>query len=629
MAQPALGGAPLIQLDPRRLEALGPAETLIQTLTLHIDHAVHNRPGVVERDATSPTGVRWTPATWRQEGERKVVYRLVKSGKTTERTRLGVLHADDTTVKDGERVVGELRAPGLVPEVVTWLYQQMARVWQLDNDLAARWASWAFAQDNRDLKVLLAAFMLVQERSGQAVVDDGKVLFHDDDFRAVGEAMCLVRAKHDMNPKMLLRVADVLELPGVADVNRSLGFGQSGRNPPRGRLYKTIEKWLRHREHNPRVLEGLVRAGYKTTVQRLARKVGFKPESPRFFEALRWKQTQAKDGRRTIAIGVDVAAAESWNDMSEVEICHRIVETRPSWKRLVGLIPPNVGLTRAIMAAAIDAGVISDADFVILTPTLEELGLLELTPIRDRWKVALDQAENRRAAHVALRVAKADVAEDLRAAADKATVKALEEVTKGLRVYVVVDKSGSMEGALEKAKECLAKFVQGLPLDRLHVSVFNTLGREVVIKAPSGAAVEHAFKGHTAGGGTDYAAGVMALRKHGPRADEDALMIFVGDQVDFNVNGLVKEIRDCGFRPMAFGLLEVIGNGGRGRIVEDAALVLGIPCFRIDIAMFDDPYAVTRTLRHLISNTPIGQSARVTLLETILKTPLLDKPVWA
>ena len=102
------------------------------TLTLHIDHAVHNRPGVVERDATSPTGVRWTPATWRQEGERKVVYRLVKSGKTTERTRLGVLHADDTTVKDGERVVGELRAPGLVPEVVTWLYQQMARVWQLD-----------------------------------------------------------------------------------------------------------------------------------------------------------------------------------------------------------------------------------------------------------------------------------------------------------------------------------------------------------------------------------------------------------------------------------------------------------------------------------------------------------------
>lgn len=618
---------PALRIDPRRLEALGPAETVIQALSVYIDHAVHNRPGFVEPDPSSPTGVRWTAATWRQEGEHKVAYRLVKVGKRSERQRLGIV-ADGVVVEAG-RVVGELRAPGLVPEVVTWLYGQVARVWQLDNELAARWASWAFAQDNRDLKVLLAAFMLVQERAGQAVIDEGKVVFHDDDFRAVGEAMCLVRAKHDMNPKMLLRIADVLEIPGVAAINRTLGFGQSGRSPARGRLYKTFEKWLRHREHNPRILEGLVRAGFKTTVQRLARKVGFLPETPRFFETLRWKQSQARDGRRTIAIGVEVAMAESWNDMSEAEICQHIVATRPGWKRLVGLIPPDIGLTRAIMAAAIDAGVIGDADLVILTPTLEELGLLELVPIRDRWKVALDGAENRRAAHIAERVTKADVAEGLREAADKATTRALAEATRGLRVYVIVDKSGSMEGALEKAKQCLAKFVQGLPLDRLHVSVFNTVGREVVIKAPSGVAVEHAFKGHTAGGGTSYAEGVRALRAHGPRADEDALMLFVGDQLDPNVGALVHEIKNSGFRPMALGLLEVVGNAGRGRIVEDAAVAMAIPSFKIDVAMFDDPYAVTRTLRHLIAATPIGKSQRVSLVAQILATPLLVKPVWA
>ena len=56
---------------------------------------------------------------------------------------------------------------------------------------------------------------------------------------------------------------------------------------------------------------------------------------------------------RAIAIGVDVAAAESWSGLSEREICERIVETRPSYKRLVGLLPPEIGLTRAIVAAAI------------------------------------------------------------------------------------------------------------------------------------------------------------------------------------------------------------------------------------------------------------------------------------
>ena len=52
--------------------------------------------------------------------------------------------------------------------------------------------------------------------------------------------------------------------------------------------------------------------------------------------------------------------------------------------------------------------------------------------------------------------------------------------------------------------------------------------------------------------------------------------------------------------------------------------------------MFDDPYAVTRVLQNLIANTPVGKTAagapvrrRVTLVEQIMKTDLMTRPVWA
>jgi len=169
--------------------------------------------------------------------------------------------------------------------------------------------------------------------------------------------------------------------------------------------------------------------------------------------------------------------------------------------------------------------------------------------------------------------------------------------------------------------------------------VFNTTGVEVEIKAPKAAAVKQAFRGHTAGGGTSYAQGVRALQRHTTQENEDALMIFVGDEEDHNVDALVQTIRQSGINPVAFGLLKVVSNMGgynRGSIVTDAAKQLGIPCFPIDAQMFesDDPYAVTRLLRDLIAATPVGEKAnrvinRKSLVQEILETPLLQKPVWA
>ena len=615
----------------RRVESLGPVERTIHALITHSDHMVHNRPGVVVDDATSPIGVRWLPATVRDG----VVFELVKSGAQRSERKLGALDADGSSVKDAEgRVVAHYRTPGLFPEVARWLYAQAAEVWALDNEFAARWASWSFEQTHRDLKVVLAALMLVQSRSGEPVREGGELLFHDDDFRAVGEAMCLRRkAGLDLSPRLLLRVGDLLSLAPVAEINRRLAFGRSARTPAMGRYRKVVAKWLRHREQNPKMLEGLVRAGYRKTVMKLARTVGYKPLTPAFFEALRWKQKQAADGRRALAIGQPMADAESWTGLSEAQICARIVETRPSYKRIVGLLPREVGLTRAIAAAVVEAECLSDAELIILTPTLEELGLLAVAPIQARWKAAVEGAENQRAAHVAERVKHRATAEVLEEGADRALRAEVAEVVRGLHIYCAVDISASMSGAIETAKGYLTQLLAGFPLESLTVAVFNTTAREVTIKHASKKGVEQAFRGFTAGGGTNHGAAFLEVFKHRPpKADEDALVLVVGDQQQHGT--FAGPVGQSGIQPVAFGFLEVRGSmGAQNRAVEGTAERLGVPCFRIEEGMFGDAYAVGRTLRNLIASTPIAaagaQAGRVSLAETILETPLLQKPVWA
>ncbi|MCB9760238.1 MAG: VWA domain-containing protein [Alphaproteobacteria bacterium] len=614
-------------IDPARLEALGPAEQLLRTLLTHSDHMVHHRPGVVVEDASTPAGVRWFPVTHKD----KVVYRLEKKGRRRARVAIGALQRDGRVLGASGALVGRYRAPGLFPEVAAWLYGQVAEVWRLDNDFAARWASWAFAEEHRDLKVALAALMLVQSRCGEAVLEDGEVLFHDDDLRAVGEAMCLLRRRdgRDLNPKLLLRVGELLSLQEVGEINRRLGFGRSARNPTLGRWPKAVRRWLRHREQNPRMLEGLVRAGYRRTVMQLARRVGYKPLNPQFFAILRWKQTQAGDGRRAVALDLAVDDAETWQGLSEAEICRRIVRTRPSWKRVVGLLPAEPGLTRAIVAAAVEAGCVSDADLVILTPTLEDLGLLEIEAIGDRWLRATEAAENTRAANIAQRVRRKDTADKLREAADKALQREVEKELRDLRVYCAVDISGSMSGAIERSKVLLTRFLQGFPLEKLTVAVFNSTAREVPIRHPSAKGVEHAFKGYKAGGGTSHGAAFQQVfSNHPPAAHEDALVIVVGDQQD---NPFADAVRRSGVRPVAFGFVEVDnGWSNQVRAVEDTATALGVPCFRLDESTFDDPYAVSRTLRRLIASTPVGaRKASTPLVETILNTPLLERPLWA
>ncbi|MEM6293291.1 MAG: VWA domain-containing protein [Myxococcota bacterium] len=574
-------------------EQLGAAERLLDVVLNASAHLWHNRPGV-------NVGGMWKPAK-------------------------------------GHRGRGEPVKPGLFVPAAENLYGRLLDIFALNNDLMAHFASYALTEtDWRDLKVACAALMLVQPRSGQPVHDeDGEVGFHDDDLRLIGEAMLLHyerKSARMMTPKAVLRVAELLETPEIAELNRNAGFAdEASRRPALGRWPKVATKWLAYREANPAMLEGLVKAGYKETIKNIARKVGYKPQSERFFAVLGWKQKQAADGHRELGLdGLTLEKSERFDGLSEAEICEAIVTQRLSYKEVMGRLPKDIGLTPAIMVTLLPS--LSDRDLRQLTPTLEELGLMTDPDVRAAWEKAIESATDQRGLNIAKNVQNQELKQRLQASADKAVQKAVSEATgeQDIHVMFLIDRSGSMQGALEKSVEALSRILAGFPLDKLHIASFDTMGLVHTPKAASRAAVAHMLKGVSAGGGTMHTAAVHALSAAGVAVPKTAkLVVFVvGDEAGEQGARFAQSFSDEGYRVDAMALILNVAYG-RGRTVTDCARALGVPFSIVEIEQFDDPYQVPRVLQTILEApppSPDGTVKRTAWVEKVMSTPLLQLP---
>jgi hypothetical protein len=582
-------------------ESLGPAEKLVNLIINFPDHLWHNRPGVIRNG-------RWKAANRKEIEE----------------------HREHGRLADG----AEFQSAGPNKAAIVRVYSTLAEIWQANNELAARLASYIMREtDWRDMKMICSAFMLVQNKVGEPVLDDedGSVLFHDDDYREVGEAMIKSYQRGSdrmMNPKLILRIRDILSIPEVAEINRELGFGNpQKRKPFTGRYYKAVEDWLAFRESNPTLLEGLKKAGYGSTVKNLARMVGYKPKSQRFFEILGWKQSQAKEGHRKVGLENLKIEKLSFEGLDEEQICEKIVNDGLGWKLVMGMLPPDTGLTPAICVALLDQ--FSDKDFAILTPTLEEFGLLDHSAIRERWSEALNRLEDQRTRNIAKNVQKKELAEQLDQAADDAVSRAVEEATKEADIHIMflIDISASMEGAIELSKEALSMIVQGFPQERLHISCFNTVGYLLKPKHYSAKGIRHMLKSIGATGGTIYATGMAVFRANKVRVPDGAdLIVFaVGDEAGEAGEDFARNIREYGYQPSAFAHIVNVARGwARGSTVRRASEVLGVPYTEIEIEQLRDVYQVQRTLKGILEAQPFRGSE--SLIEKILRSELLTKP---
>ena len=569
---------------------MGPAERLLDVVLNGSAHLWHNRPGVAV------------------DGQ----WKAAKSAGKPER--------------------GSAVKPGLFVPAAVSLYRRLLEIHKLNADLMAHLASYALVEtDWRDLKVACAALMLVQARAGVPVHDDdGTVAFYDDDFRRIGEAMVLWyqrKSTRMLTPKAVLRIAELLETPEIAALNRAAGFGDpAAKRAPVGRWAKAARKWLAVRETNKAMLEGLVKAGYKETIKSLARKVGYKPQSPQFFGLLGWKQSQAEDGRRAIGLdNVELVRAERFDGLSEAEICETIVTQRLRYKDAVGRLPGDIGLTPAIMVALLPT--LSDRDLRQLTPTLEELGLLAVPEIRARWDKAIQKATDQRGVNIAKNVRDESLKDKLVESADNAAKKAVAAATAevDLRVMFLVDKSGSMQGAIAQSKDVLTKILAGFPLDKLHVATFDTMGQVLRPKAASRVAVQHMLAPINADGGTIHGAAVQALHRDGVRVPDGAklIVIVVGDEAGETGAQLAQTFRQLGYQPAAIAF--ILAGGSRGRTVRDCAKELAVPYSEVAAAQFDDPYHVPRVLRALLE-APVAAGGVPTpgLVEKVMSTKLLE-----
>ncbi len=574
---------------------LGPAEKLLDLVLSSSAHLWHNRPGI-------EVGGQWQARP--------------KKGSPMP--------------KNARPVV-----PGLHVSAARALYGRLLEIYALNADLMAHFASYALTStDWRDLKVACAALMLVQGRSGQPVKDGATVAFFDDDFRTIGEAMLLQyerKSTRMLTPKAVLRVAELLETAQIAELNRRAGFADPGsKKPPLGRWKKAAEKWLRHREQNPAMLAGLVKAGFKETIKAIARKAGYKPASPAFFELLGWKQKQSTTGHRTVGLtGLKLTKSNRLDGLSEAEICEMIDSQRLSYKEVVGRLPKDLGLTPAILVALLPS--LSDRDLRIMTPTLEELGLMADADVRERWEKAVASATDQRALNIAKNVKSKELKEKLEEASDHAARRAVSEATADVDVQVMflIDKSGSMEGAIEKSKEALSRILAGFPPEKLHVATFDTMGTVLKAKAASRAAVQHMLQSVKAGGGTVHAAAVRALHQAGLRFGPGTrlVVIVVGDEAGEAGDQFARVFRECGYDVAAMAtLVSVAAQGARGNSVRSCAGQLKVPFSEVQVESFDDPYQVPRVLKALL-DAPVaagaGAAPQQGWVDRVMKTPLL------
>ncbi|MDP3499290.1 MAG: VWA domain-containing protein [Myxococcales bacterium] len=575
---------------------MGPAEKLLDLILSSSAHLWHNRPGIE------------AAGTWQMKPKK------------------------GTPLPRGAK---EIR-PGLHVTAAERLYTRLLEIYALNHDLFAHFASYALKEtDWRDLKVAASALMLVQNRSGQPVKDDdGSVAFVDDDFRRIGEAMLLFYEKKSqrmMTPKAVLRVAELLETDEISKLNRKAGFGDpASKKAPLGRWKRAAQKWLEYREANPQLLEGLVKAGFKETIKAIARKAGYKPKSQRFFEVLGWKQKQAAGGHREVGLSgtIKLEKKDRFDGLSEVEICEAIETQRLSYKEVVGRLPKDVGLTPAIMATLVPS--LSDRDLRILTPTLESLGLMADAEIRTRWEKAIAESTDQRALNIAKNVRSQAIKEKLVEAADVATKKAVTEATKDVdvRVMFLIDKSGSMEGAIEQSKDALTKILAGFPVEKVHIATFDTVGTVLIPKAANSAAVKHMLSSIKASGGTTHAAAVRAIHGAGVRFPDSArlVVIVVGDEAGEAGDQFARVFRDLAYVPAALAMMvSVAGHGARGNTVRSAAAQLKVPFSEVNVASFDDPYQVTRVLKALLdAPVAVGASPQQGWVERVMRTPLLE-----
>lgn len=464
----------------------------------------------------------------------------------------------------------------------------------------AHFTAYANAKlDSKDLRVLSIFFNSLNDANGTPFFKGSKL--NKPNFREISSILL-----QNLDPHLALRVLmlchEKFEVSGI--LNHSTHFTTA--------MKTAFKKYLKYREAHPDMIKGMKTKGLGNKFASIYRLARVAP-SYECASILGWKQKQ----------GPAIVATHKldFTDKTSAEIASEISTKKISPVVALSVIPKEKITTNVAKALLSNA---TGNQSIILFNWFSENGFMDVESIKTLFAkkvktatTAVDRIET---------LTKNATQEDKKVMAEvRSENRKRETANAGIgKVYLHIDASGSMQAAIEWAKErasIIAECVND-PEKNFAWGMFGTSGLE--LPKPKEFTKEHFFAalyGRTANmGQTDCLALYDKARKFGAEID-----IYVTDQ-GHNVGTINKRIREYHEvnpnlpKPKAVIIIDFGGGGDNGTLARQ-------------LKMAEIPYSFIAP-NALKESALVAQSIKLALvgelkvIEDIMETPLPTLPKW-
>lgn len=447
--------------------------------------------------------------------------------------------------------------------------------------------------DSKDLKVVSTFVNSLNDADGTPFYEGSK--YRKPNYRSISQA-----AIQHLDPKLVSRIIQ------IANIKQSLGERYKEGTHFARSLKNAIKKYLRYREQNPKAMEGIKKAGFAKTVMNMYRAMHISP-STEAAEFLGWEQ---KDGRK-----IKKKKLFDFKGLSDKAIANKIRDKKIPPQGALGALTRKIS---PVIAASILEQCSGD-QAVIYRELFDKEGLLKNKEVLEVFK------EKIKTAKTALdRVDKitTEIDEEVSVELKKARSKRRKEIVGDIgRVFLHLDVSGSMDQAIEFAKErgsIIAECVKN-PEENFHWGAFNS--SRVTLQQPLSFekdAFMASLYGIRAGGSTDCFAWYKKARELGCTTD-----VFITDQ-GHNSGPIGRVIEQCDSegltRPNAVIIINFENYYGDQRLKE-AFEHYGIPVTEMNPETLTESALVAQAVQ-------VAVRGAIAVIDDIMNTDLLQRPQW-
>lgn len=467
----------------------------------------------------------------------------------------------------------------------------------------AHFTSYAMRKlDNADLKVLSVFANSLSSADGTPFSPGSK--YTKPNFRVVSQA-----ALQDpfFDAKRAVRLYE------IAARKQELGTTRKKAKHLSNSLKTAFKKYLRFRENNPKVLEGVRKVGLKDTYKQLYRLLNLRP-TDEAAAILNWNQKGKKIQK------IDMFG---FKDLDDMQIAQKIREEKLPVTGVLGALMQRgekKKISPVIAVAILEQCTGNQA--VILRELFDEHGLLKHKEVLDLFeqkiqtaKTALDRVERINTA----------IAEEAQAVLKKAkSDKRKDTVGVVPKLFLHVDISPSMQPAIQLAKDYGSTFAEAIPNpeENFFWGAFNHMGMSLPRPQTFEKDAFHAVLfGLRTSGGTNVMACYEMARKAG--AVVDVFITDEGHMPGVSIEGEIDKYERAGLgKPKAVIVIHVdTPDAPRPGYLRNAFESRGIEFVLLKPEALKESALVAQTIRAAIQ----GQQA---ILDEIMATPLIPLPKW-